>query len=337
VERRSVADNAARLQRRAAGNTALGRRHFARSTRRGTGTAVVTALPALRHRRARSSLTDARPAARRSAASGSTGSSSALVHEVVKSSSADARPEARRSATGASTGSLSALAHAVVLGKRADPPSVRRRASRRRPRAQPSAADVRSAARQRQRAVRRLRPRTRLSAADSRPAARRLRCRGRNRPSTSPSPTGRRRWPHGCCRGAAPVATAEEPADGCHGHLGGVATCRRDHRHRGAAVCRRQCGSAPAPCRWQYCARAQVLNEIDAPRDWDDGRHCIAGAERRWGHRSAHTAAAADRRAAVSGRRSAPRRRSGRAVGTAAGSPERAQRQRQIEAPRDWR
>jgi len=45
VERRSVADNAARLQRRAAGNTALGRRYSTRSTRRGTGTTVVIALP----------------------------------------------------------------------------------------------------------------------------------------------------------------------------------------------------------------------------------------------------------------------------------------------------
>ena len=44
----------------------------------------------------------------------------------------------------------------------------------------------------------------------------------------------------------------------------------------------------------------------------------------------AHTAAVADQRAAGQGRRSAPRRRSG----TAVGSPERAQRQRQINATR---
>ena len=98
----------------------------------------------------------------------------------------------------------------------------------------------------------------------------------RNRPSTSPSPTERRRWPHGRRRGAAPDAADREPSDGRNGHLVGEATRRRDHRHRGAAVRRRQCGSAPAPCRWQYCARAQALREIDAPRDRDGGRHCTA-------------------------------------------------------------
>ena len=72
--------------------------------------------------------------------------------------------------------------------------------------------------------------------------------------------------------------------------------------------------------RWAPTRRGTGMTVGDALPVWNGGR--VAGAR---------TASAADRRAAGPGRRLAPRRQSGRAVG----SPERAQRQRQIDVPRD--
>ena len=57
-------------------------------------------------------------------------------------------------------------------------------------------------------------------------------------------------------------AAARDPADGLRGRPGGTATHCRGRRPRGAAIRRRQGGSAPAPYRWWCCVRAQPLRTI---------------------------------------------------------------------------